>query len=175
MDVTVNLFTFLCYCLLLFWKFLSTSCYSGRAYMYVSLCHLAASSGLSPVFPEKHFFFNFSPERVWVTCDKAFGTTVELLFISKQNRLRYTMVICVCISLLTLTHWRCVWSVGSRFSFQEWGSTCKIVVVDQVQVQVQVVKMTLTLDFSGSSKVTTVVNDDSSDGDKDPVPIKTGT
>ena len=31
------------------------------------------------------------------------------------------------------------------------------------------------LDFSGSSKVATVVNDDSSDEDKDPVPIKTGT
>ena len=31
------------------------------------------------------------------------------------------------------------------------------------------------LDFSGSSKVTTVVNDDSRDEDKDPVPIKTGT
>ena len=31
------------------------------------------------------------------------------------------------------------------------------------------------LDFSGSSKVTTVVNDDSSDEDKDPGPIKTGT
>lgn len=31
------------------------------------------------------------------------------------------------------------------------------------------------LDFSGSSKVTTVVNDDSSNEDKDPVPIKTGT
>lgn len=44
-----------------------------------------------------------------------------------------------------------------------------------VQVKVQVVKMTLMLDFSGSSKVTTVVNDDSSNEDKDPVPIKTGT
>ncbi|XP_068681680.1 G2/M phase-specific E3 ubiquitin-protein ligase-like [Montipora foliosa] len=30
------------------------------------------------------------------------------------------------------------------------------------------------LDFSGTSQVTTIVNDDSSDEDKDPVPIKTG-
>lgn len=53
-----------------------------------------------------------------MTCDKAFGTTVELLFISKQNRLRYTMVICVCISLLT--HWPIgdvceVWDQDSAF------------------------------------------------------------
>ena len=31
------------------------------------------------------------------------------------------------------------------------------------------------LDFSGTSQVTTIVNDHSSDEDKDPVPIKTGT
>ena len=31
------------------------------------------------------------------------------------------------------------------------------------------------LDFNGSSKVALIVNEDSSDEDKDPVPIKTGT
>ena len=69
MDVTVNLFTFLCYFLfitvlkvlehiLLQWKSL---------HVCVTLpfsCLLRLALGLSPVFPEKHFFFNFSPERV---------------------------------------------------------------------------------------------------------------
>lgn len=137
MNVTVNLFTFFCYCLLLFWKFLSTSCYSGRAYMYVSLCHLAASSGLlwaCPQFSLKSTFFSIFHQS---KCEWLVTRHLELLLncCLLVNRTGLDTV-WSSVFVLVIWHWpigdvREVWDQDSAFKNEAaqarlwWWIKCK--------------------------------------------------